>query len=113
MKKSIAMRWADYLEQTGLKQAIGVLDDGKGAKCCLGHLCDMLHARRTLVDDAVYYGKRYDWDMRFLPDYIRDRVGMRSCSGMVDGMCSLAEMNDNGISLKKIAQYIRENWGAL
>lgn len=118
MKKSIAMKWADYLEQKGLKQAVGVLDDGDGGKCCLGHLCDMLGVKRrvTMLYDApvVVYGKKNDNSRRILPSYVMYRTGIRTNRGDLKGepRC-LAELNDNGVPLKKIAGIIREKWEKL
>jgi hypothetical protein len=125
MDKDIAMRWADYLEQPGLKQAKCKLDDGKGGKCCLGHLCDMLQVPRRVEDGEVFYGESIDDEEKIvLPRTVVTKCGMRTASGYYTESWDLPTgyytesrdltiSNDIGCTLREIAAIIRANWERL
>jgi len=116
MDHDIAMKWADYLEKPGRKQAKGKLDRGGGARCCLGHLCAMLKVRRVKDTNGFYrYGNgEGDTSTEVLPPSVRDAAAMRTPNGQLfsegEGGPCLAHLNDTGVSLKGIADIIRRRW---
>jgi len=130
MKRAWALKWAKYLEAPRRKQAIGRLDKGKGARCCLGHACVVARLRSHAVkfEDApsVVY-RSYAGQQTNLPKRVQKLFGMKSSIGQFekDGRLTsvtfpsgkvyltLAWANDNGETLKDIAAVIRKNWRLL
>ena len=110
MKRNIAMKWAKYLETPGLKQAIGILDAGKGSRCCLGHLCHLLGVKKTHLNNQI--GWLYDGQMIVLPTSVMKLTNMRTPVGKYLGG-QLAEANDIGIPLPLIAKIIRKHYKEL
>ena len=141
MNKEWAERWADFLEQPGLKQAKGSLCVGKGhfeaPKCCLGHLEFLIGNIlenagrsdegwvRTSVCSPEGELLKSNQHSDFLSPSTAKRVGMRTVTGAWnrqhyapiwhgDGSCiSLAELNDREMPLAEIAKVIRERYEAL
>ena len=131
MKRKWAERWADFLERPDVRKLNGKLALGgrlEAPKCCLGHLeflvGNRLEQGRTSTTVYSTTGKVLkDGDNasadEFLSASTYRKVGMRSIDGcLFDGSVlfrgesrfSLADLNDAGMSLKKIAKVIRERY---
>jgi hypothetical protein len=68
-----------YLRKPGLHKAQGVLRGRGRARCCLGHMCDVMGV--ASVFDDVNEQWKYEGDAYSLPDSIKDALGMFSHSG--------------------------------
>lgn len=113
MKKSIAMKWVKALRSGKFKQAKGELriDGPRGGKshCCLGVLCEITNSNYNAFAGGV-------------PEAVKRKTGLQSTMGSIDDdlrgeldtdCYSLAEINDQGASFKKIAKIIEKNWKRL
>ncbi len=87
--------------------------------CCLGVLCE-LAAKEGVVEkkgylygskDHAYYGA--EEQMYYLPKEVKDWAGLRSTQGTRGSKLSLAQLNDNGESFKKIADVIESDVDSL
>ena len=127
MKRKYAYEWADYLEQPGLKQARGNLSDGNrksSPKCCLGHLEFMLGNRfkKEKIYGVTSYFLKTGEDL-LLSKETMEKVGMRTPNGVFKTPVklpgfgfkieTLSQMNDNSVSLKDIAKFIRKKYKEL
>lgn len=124
MKKSIATKWVAALRSGAYKQGTGTLRDSENNSfCCLGVLCN-LHAQehpglaRKETDPDSYMGHS-----EFLPEKVKKWAGMISEEGepvdrsdiTIKGeeFVSLTDVNDSGISFKRIATWIEKNYEKL
>jgi hypothetical protein len=119
MNTEIAEKWATSLESGKYTQGIGALQQNN-KHCCLGVLCELAVTEGiiqppTLDIDGIYrYGSCQTWSTETLPDEVIEWAEMNSNEGIIDTniddrhYVSLIEMNDDGISFKKIAEKIRE-----
>ena len=134
MNKTIAMKWVKALRSGKYKQGKEYLCKitRKGKKhCCLGVLTEMYQAEQKAKKKKVlpvkvgkmYYGAPFDvvkygndeFPAEELPVAVRRWAGIEGRIGDLDVMDkghykSLAHMNDDGHSFKKIANFIEKNW---
>ena len=106
-----AKKWVADLRSGKYKQGKGSLNcDGK--LCCLGVACEVaiqngvkVQVIKTKIDDASY-----DGGFGFLPESVRDWLGLRTVDGEYKtGDChytSLAKLNDKGKTFAEIADII-------
>ena len=139
MNKTIAMKWVKALRSGKYKQGQGALCEvtTKGTKhCCLGVLTDLYQKEckrkkkkaltvkkfYALIDDNTMtesyveaYGSTKETEI--LPLKVKKWARMCSRRGDIetDVYCGLdlIEMNDDGVSFKKIASVIEKNYEAL
>lgn len=122
MNEQRAMEWADALESGEYPQAQGGLRSKRGF-CCLGVACNMhaqTHPEIAEQQDSHLY---YMGQSSFPPLEVCDWMGMYSRKGgrkdlaavLINGnrYLNLADANDEGVTFKDIAKYIRENWREL
>lgn len=93
------------------RQTRGVLHRYQGGYCCLGIVCETLGLKWegtesiTLDSGVVQAWKIKDTtNSRMLPKDVRNKAGLSH-----DHAEELANMNDNGVSFAKIADWIEEN----
>lgn len=115
-QKKIVKKWVTALRSGKYKQGVSALHtvpkNGGNKYCCLGVLCDLAMkagiTKRTkeLVGSVYFY--KYDKESVFLPDSVRDWVGLATYGGLYgpDMRYSLTEINDNGKSFNYIANRI-------
>ena len=109
MNPEVKAKWVAALRSGEYKQTEGQLRDGNKF-CCLGVLCN-LHAQTfpsvAAKEKAV---ESYRGSTGALPKTVRRWAGLKSDIGAFlaeDGfMSSLAELNDDGTSFKKLAKII-------
>lgn len=129
MNKDIADRWVTALRSDKFDQGTDNLcKDGRF--CCLGVLCELYMDEFDLADEfsepalvkdkhgeereVVYYGGADD----LLPNEVQEWAGMQTHNGTIvqvqdkiwDNDTSLAELNDDGMSFKDIADIIEKEW---
>lgn len=101
-REEVITRWVEALESGKYKQGAGQLRstaDGETSYCCLGVLCKLAEDDGGQKFNHDSYGK--DFDIEFPPRHIQTFV-------FDEEFCeSLAEMNDEGASFKRIAGVIR------
>lgn len=113
----VAQKWVEALRSGKYKQAKGQLaiHDEKGAVkyCCLGVLCELAVAEGIVKkkekgkSHVIVYGQRDD----LLPVKVQKWAGLKTNNGKVSQELqgrSLAVLNDEGISFKKIARLIEQ-----
>lgn len=110
MNKTIKTRWIKALLSGKYKQASGRLKDtdknGKPTFCVLGVLCD-LH-RRTKAGRSWSRGARYMGQGFRLPATVAKWAGLDSTDPQMTGaLRTLATMNDDGYSFKRLAKVIQ------
>ncbi len=111
----IQEEWLKALESGRYQQGCGTLRSG-GTYCCLGVFCEL---QSDVTFDALNMQYRQDRDLftAYLTEDLYKRLGLRSKTGeLVQPITfnsyprrTLAEMNDNGMTFKDIAAYIRAN----
>jgi len=96
-------KWARFLMKPGRKKYGGALDNGGGARCCLGHGAYALGVSRV-KKLAGWFAYGEDQENNCAPEEFVDLVGLYTDNGRVDnlGECldgwdheSLVEVNDN------------------
>jgi hypothetical protein len=112
MDQKIKALWIDALRSGNYKQGETYLNaDGKF--CCLGVLCEIAIeqgvevTKDVVTEDLTRYGGHYAG----LPNEVRDWSGVSSLGDLPERVGyhdSLASLNDNGYSFKKIANIIEE-----
>jgi hypothetical protein len=122
MKKEVMKKWVAALRSGKYRQGEGQLKipakhQGHVKYCCLGVLCDI--APKTVGE----WGKKKTPYPNFagsdgsLGKKVRNWSGVKTDTGQViaDGKpCNLAYLNDvEGVSFKKIADVIEDNWRKL
>ena len=124
MKEEIAKKWVEYLRKPGLMQAESILGSAESsARCCLGHLCDIAVTEGVIpeprkVNDRLLY---HEQSFEMLPSIVRVWSGIETEDGAIEGVSdeefeedtiyhSLAELNDAGWSLRRIAHVIESKW---
>lgn len=65
----------DYLKGPTRRKARGVLDNGHGARCCLGHICQALKKELGVKVHMGPFGVLYDELRTALPDKVRRALG--------------------------------------
>ena len=124
-QKNIRKRWVEKLRSGEFKQGDSCLrkvtktkNGQKETFCCLGVLCELAVKARVInkasleetqdgdLDNTTSY--RYDGEKAFLPRDVRLWAGLKSDRGEFDEG-DLSEMNDDGVSFKRIAKVIEEN----
>ncbi len=104
--------WLKALESGRFKQGVGRLKTGD-YYCCLGVACEI--QPDVEYDEVRGYGKDSDRNTQVLPEFVRERLGLRGCDGSISGsdklygFSMLASANDAGVSFEQIAAYIRIN----
>lgn len=114
MKKEIAERWIDKLENGNIPQHRGYLATKEGGRCCLGILCDIAVEdgviNKNTSGDLIRYGREDTAVM--LPDEVMEWSGIKSSTGMFgqqNKFKSLSFLNDTGHSFYSIAQIIKKH----
>lgn len=119
MKRSFAMRWAKDLLNPRIKQDVGALRT-KDGYCCLGRACVVAGLRAKRDHSTTTY--KYENKSSELPisvvrkyDIYSEGGSRRDHQPIVIGdrdsrYRSLADANDQGITFKEIAAYIRKNY---
>ena len=104
--------WLQDLEKTRAKQTVGNLHDPEGW-CCLGRACKVLGV--PSVQLLGWGGTHWSFDghRQDLPAKAVKTLRLRDDLGAFlrpfGDFKTLTEMNDKGLSFKKIAAYIRAN----
>lgn len=116
-------KWVAALRSGNYNQGQGLLHEILNAKkdpchkfCCLGVACDLYCKEHddikvkeyATVSNSIYM--EYSNNQGFLPDIIRDWLGLRHCAGQYfDGggrLNSLTDLNDKGFAFNQIADRI-------
>lgn len=71
------MKWINFLMVKGRKKAVGYLDLGGGARCCLGHGCFVLGIKR-IREPPLYL---YDYEEELAPETFVEMVGLYDSNG--------------------------------
>ena len=94
--------WLDFLREPGRKKTKGILErlSAQDERCCLGHACHVLKAKRQVTPHAVFYGEDLVDDV--LPEEIANLLnitydGAFSKPVRIGGLhfMSIADVNDN------------------
>jgi hypothetical protein len=99
--------WVEALRSGKYEQGTGYLC-ARGKHCCLGVACDLFASELTIsvgfdrFDSEVV---RYGNDPNFLPESVRDALGLRGRAGAYSNT-SLANDNDHGKTFLEIADII-------
>lgn len=113
-----AEKWVAALESGEYKQGREKLRSSNDEFCCLGVACDLAAEAGVIdpptldvVDGAVLV---YDGEVYFLPNPVREWLGLRSDQGTYydeqSNQGTLACDNDeNGLTFEEIAQIIRKH----
>lgn len=130
MKQNIMKKWIKSLRSGEFKQGRGTLkqynNKGKAEHCCLGVLCELYNRemkknkKKTIAerycDSLVFrYGNtKFGNQKHSLPKIIEKWSGVKDSVGLFTDCQketqTLAELNDDGYSFKKIASIIEKNW---
>lgn len=126
MKKNIAKKWIDALRSGKYKQIKGALKRAKDNQiesfCALGVLCDLYqkdhkekleeqnsHIKKTKNGSAV----AFEDEIYTLPFKVQKWAGMKDSEGCLDldgeQDRTIPQLNDQGVSFKKIADLIEKN----
>lgn len=109
-------KWARFLMQPGRKKATGVLDEGDGYRCCLGHGAYCLGVPRSRYLSGFEYGDGYDDCVA--PQELIQLVGLHysegnplESNGMVIngstyGCLTAANDSPDGLRPKQIGEYL-------
>ncbi len=95
MDKELKARWVEALRSDRYKQTMGRLRTF-GGFCCWGVLCDLVDPDGWEEENLYGYSHRGD---TLMPAY-------EGCPNPEGKYRELAEMNDNGISFREIADVI-------
>jgi len=104
-------KWVEALESGKYQQGAQYLcRDNKF--CCLGVACEVLERPKEVKDGVVFYDRCCSWmENNF------DLMGLRDKSGAYgeqnEQILDLSKLNDEGMSFKDIAAFIRENEKAI
>lgn len=130
MKKSWALKWANYLEKPFVRQAKNCLMEKKDTRCCLGH-GEIVAGNKFRVDKEVYTtyyvndndGSKVEdvltnstknlFEMKSNHGSFHKPVEVQYRDGTTDTFTDLVGMNDAGIPLKNIAKAIRRHYKEL
>ena len=116
MKQEIADQWTAALRDGEYKQGGGQLRTRDDSFCCLGVLCD-LYANSGVNPYAEWsgeYGTAFLGQVFSLPPTVAEWAGMTQRNPAIDDSLSvshelgrtLADINDNGMTIEKIADLI-------
>lgn len=104
-----ARKWVAALRSGEYLQGTDALNMG-GRYCCLGVACELYKQENELpigvINDMTYYGGQDE----FLPECVREWLGLRYCDGSYgrNRSCSLATDNDSGKAFDEIAFIIED-----
>ena len=122
MYKAIAEKWVEALRSGEYQQGRLVLQNSRGAFCCLGVLCDLHRTDEggEWVTDHVGRtdgGKLYQpllggEDYALLPPAVQRWAGIRSNNPAARGEI-LTDLNDDGRSFDDLADLIDTRWEEL
>lgn len=99
-------KWIDFLLNKRVRKTKGMLDDGKGGRCCLGHGCYALGVKRKCVKVPGTEGiteYSYEGETSYAPYSFQEMVGLiDQCGTFIDGpvnvygfeVGTLADLND-------------------
>ena len=108
MNHEIAEAWVRRLEKGDIIQTTGRLGTPRGARCCLGVLCDMAVEQGIIPKPEVFANHlSYDGESGILPLAVQIWAGMQSVNGTHTEGQPLSVLNDEGTSFKPIAGVIR------
>ena len=116
MNEEIKVQWIQALRSGDYEQGQGALRFGNKF-CCLGVLCDISGIGKWTEGKGESEMKYYrlpeddhDWSA-FLPTKIREWANVPNGvdGNGVDYLHQLTGMNDEGVSFKKIADYVESN----
>lgn len=134
MKNKIMKRWVKALRSGKFKQGKNALKqltkDGEAKHCCLGVLCELYNQDRkknhkkmaeikiNLWDPDFKYGVvEFDGNCGLLPDAVAEWAGIEDNRGEFKDFYAahtkysgLADMNDEGVKFKTIANTIEQQW---
>lgn len=119
MKRSVMLKWVKRLESPRSKQAYGRLRSTSDPKamCCLGHLCMVLGFKFDECGCVIPpKGSTSDTSAALLPDFVVEKAGMQSRTGIygLRSNAALVHANDDlKLSLPEIAKIIRKHWREL
>jgi len=109
LKPEVKAAWLAALRD-GRKQFAGALkgkrEDGRVGYCCLGVLCDLGKRAKDKWEISVGFMETtwlYDDHEAWPPNYVYKKSGLCPIDAGI-----LAEMNDNSIGLKRIANWIEK-----
>jgi len=72
--------WIEFLKDPRRRKYKSFLDNGRGARCCLGHACFVLRIPRVIgAEGAIEYGAA--GDVELAPRELVEAVGLWSESG--------------------------------
>lgn len=111
MKEEVARKWIERLRNPNMRQARLRLKNGRGM-CCLGHLAIVLGD--TFNPDGTL--KSCPSESKVLSEDLRIKAGMGSKCGVIvllGDHTNLSVLNDNGKSLRDIADIIERHWREL
>lgn len=105
-------RWLEALESNIYKQGKRWLRNINDEYCCLGVAAELFKWQEPTADEICY---SYDGHTGLAPQYTIEALSLRSDSGYFMGNLpiegrpynNLANLNDNGMSFKELAQHIR------
>lgn len=112
MKSEVKKAWVRKLRSGTIDQTSGALNDGAGAMCCLGVLCD-IHSKKAYDGLTWKEGKGFDAGLAYgtsakkdtyAPKRVLTWAGLHHTTAL-----RLAAMNDDGKSFEEIANYIEKN----
>lgn len=86
-------KWIDFLKNPMRRKAVGVLDNGFGQRCCLGHGCYALRLQREKTGSVYAYGK---WmEECSAPIEFIAAVGLFACNGKSDSGLGLGQWQED------------------
>lgn len=121
------LKWLEALESGKYKRCTTELchietdKDGQLNKisfCCLGVGADLLCNKKDIEDVPNGNYRKYEGEATYAPDTVIKRLRLNDEQGCIKvenikgyrrDEETLAELNDNGMSFKKIAEFIRKN----
>lgn len=108
-----AKKWIEALRSGEYRQGRSALCRD-GGYCCLGVACaiyvdevgDITVEKENVMG---HYDLSYDGERHYLPNKVRDWLGLNNVAGRYDSVndFSLSALNDEGYNFRKIAQIIK------
>jgi hypothetical protein len=111
VNKRAVRAWVNALRSGKYKQGKGhltiITEPGqKNKHCCLGVACDLFRKNHDIPISDDGRIRSYDGQTGYLPGVVEDWLG----NDIVNVQFNLVDMNDNGDSFDKIADYIESNF---
>ena len=108
--------WLARLRDPASMQATGKLEDlDTGGMCCLGHACAVLDAKRIVEAGQVIYRVDSSASILYLPNPLAELLDVTTCvdfTSATDEHTSAMSLNDDGYSLREIADTLERKRGA-